>query len=98
MKPVTTLAMLLTCAACVATARAQEPPPQPNLLLQMSRPQQSVPVESSMRDDILARPAMPRPDPLRDSFRLYVGVGDARCYPGEDGLMPERLPGRRRSR
>jgi hypothetical protein len=97
MKPVTTLAMLLTCAACVVPARAQEPPPpQPNLLLQMSRPPQSVPVESSMRDDIQARPAPPR-DPLRDSFRLYVGVGDARCYPGEDGFM--QVPqSRRRSR
>jgi hypothetical protein len=98
MKSVVILAMLLTCAACVASARAQESPPPPNLLLQLSRPPQSVPVESSMRDDILARPASPRPDPLRDSFRLYVGVGDARCYPGEDGFMPERLPGRRRPR
>jgi hypothetical protein len=97
MKPLMTLAILLACAAGVAPARAQAPPP-PNFLLEMSRPPQSVPVESSMRDDILARPAMPRPDPLRDSFRVYVGVGDPRCYPGEDGFLPERLPGRRRSR
>jgi len=99
MKPVMGLAMLVMGAAFVASARAQEPT-QPNLLLQMSRPSQSVPLESSMRDDIQARPAPPRPDPLRDSFRLYVGIGDPRCFPGEEGFVPERVGSgtRRRSR
>ncbi len=95
MKPIAGLALLLTCAAFVAAARAQEPA-QPNLLLQLSRPSPSIAVESSMRDDIQARPAPSRPDPSQEPFRLYVGVGDARCYPGEDGLMPDRLPGTRR--
>jgi hypothetical protein len=100
MRPVMILGMLLTCAACVASARAQEPPPpQPNLLLQMTRPQQqAIGVESSMRDDIQSRPASSRTDPLGDNFRLYVGVGDPRCNPAEDGLIPDRLSNRRRLR
>ena len=93
-----TLALLVICGTFVASARAQESP-RPNLLLEMSRPQSSIPVESSMRDDIQARPAGPRaPDPFGDSFRVYVGVGDPRCFPGEDGLIPERLPSGARRR
>ncbi len=93
------IAMLLMSAAGVASARAQEPT-RPNLLLEMSRPQQSLPVESSMRDDIQNRPAPPRADPLREPFRVYVGVGDPRCFPGEEGFVPERMGSgsRRRSR
>ena len=100
MNRVIRLAMLLVGAACVGPAYAQAPP-QPNILLQMSRPQQPMAVESSMRDDIQNRPAGPRaPDPFGDSFRVSVGVGDARCYPGEDGFFPDRLPSgaRRRTR
>jgi hypothetical protein len=96
MNRATRIAMLLVGAASVVPAYAQEPP-QPNILLQMSRPQQPIAVESSMRDDIQNRPAPPR-DPLRDSFRLYVGVGDPRCFPGEEGFMPERLPNGTRRR
>ena len=91
------LAMLLVGAASVVPVYAQAPP-QPNILLQMSRPQQPMAVESSMRDDIQNRPAPPRSDPRQDPFRLYVGVGDPRCFPGEDGLMPERLPSSTRRR
>jgi hypothetical protein len=98
MRPLTTLAMLVLGAAFVASAHAQEPP-RPNLLLEMSRPQSSTPAESSMRDDIQARPPGPRaPDPFGDSFRVYVGVGDARCFPGEDNFIPERLPSGTRRR
>ena len=82
--------MLLVGVASVVPVYAQAPP-QPNILLQMSRPQQPMAVESSMRDDIQNRPATPR-DPAQEPFRLYVGVGDARCFPGEDGFMPDRLP------
>ena len=92
------LAMLLVGAASVVPVYAQAPP-QPNILLQMSRPQQPMAVESSMRDDIQNRPAGPRaPDPFGDSFRVSVGVGDPRCYPGEDGFFPERLPSGARRR
>ena len=100
MRPLTILAMLLVGAAFVALAHGQEPPPpRPNLLLEMSRPQSSMPVESSMRDDIRARTPGPRaPDPFGDSFRVSVGVGDARCFPGEDNLIPERLPSGARRR
>ena len=84
--------MLVIGAACVAPVRAQEPPPQPNLLLQMTRPAQTPPIDSTMRDDIQARPAPPRADPLREPFRLHVGVGDPRCFPGEDGLGLDRYP------
>jgi len=100
MRRLTTLALLVLGAACVAPARAQEPA-RPNLLLEMSRPQSSMAVESSMREDIRARPVGPRaPDPFGDSFRVSVGVGDPRCFPGEDSLfLPDRLPsGARRRR
>src|SRR5262245_21498314 len=98
MRLLTALAMLVLGAAFAAWAHAQEPP-RPNLLLEMSRPQSSMPFESSMRDDIQARPPGPRPpDPFGDSFRVYVGVGDGRCMPGEDNLFPERLPSGTRRR
>jgi hypothetical protein len=97
MNRATRIAMLLVGAAFVVPAYAQAPT-QPNILLQMSRPQQPMAVESSMRDDIQNRPAPPRADPLQDPFRLYVGVGDPRCFPGEDGFMPERLPNGSRRR
>jgi len=84
---VASIAMLLACVAFVAPACAQEPT-QPNLLLELSRPAQPVPIDSSMRDDIRDRPAPPRADPLREPFRVYVGGGDPRCFPGEDGLGP----------
>ncbi|HEY7541968.1 MAG TPA: hypothetical protein VIF11_17635 [Methylomirabilota bacterium] len=86
------LALLLWSAALVAPACAQEPT-QPNLLLRMSRPSQALPIDSSsMRDDLAARPGPTPPDPSRQPFRLYVGVGDARCFPGEDGLGLDRYP------
>jgi hypothetical protein len=89
------LALLLWSATLVAPARAQEPaqPTPPNLLLQMSRPAQALPIDSSsMRDDIAARPVPSPSDPSQQPFRLYVGVGDARCFPGEDGLGLDRYP------
>lgn len=89
------VALLLWSATLVAPARAQEPtqPARPNLLLQMSRPAQALPIDSSsMRDDIAARPVPTPSDPSQQPFRLYVGVGDARCYPGEDGLGLDRYP------
>jgi hypothetical protein len=90
--------MVLVGAAWVLPVYAQAPP-QPNILLQMSRPQQPMAVESSMRDDIQNRPSGPRaPDPFGDSFRVSVGVGDPRCYPGEDSLFPDRLPNSARRR
>ena len=95
------LALLLWSATLVAPARAQEPT-RPNLLLQMSRPAQAQPLDaaSSMRDDIAARPVPSPSDPSQQPFRLYVGVGDARCFPGEDGLGLDRYPvgTRRRAR
>ena len=93
------IAMLLTGAALVAPAPAQEPT-QPNLLLQLSPPAKPVAIDSMMRDDIRARPAPPRTDPLQAPFRVYVGVGDQRCFPGEDGLGIEPMGhgARRRSR
>ena len=94
------IAMLLVGVALVVPVYAQAPP-QPNILLQMSRPQQPMAVESSMRDDIQNRPSGSRaPDPFGDTFRVSVGIGDPRCFPGEDGLMPDRLPNstRRRTR
>jgi hypothetical protein len=87
---VASVAMLLACVALGAPAGAQEPT-QPNLLLELSRPAQPVAVDSMMRDDIRDRPAPPRADPLREPFRVYVGVGDPRCVPGEDGLGPEPM-------
>ena len=84
-RSVMSIAILLMSAAFVAPARAQDPP-QPNLLFELSRPSQSVSIDSSTRDDIKDRPAPPRADPLREPFRVYVGVGDQRCLPGEDGL------------
>jgi len=92
------IAMLIICGALVAPAFAQEPT-QPNILLQMTPPLQSVPIDSITRDDIRDRPAPPRADQLRDTVRFTVGVGDPRCFPGEDGLGPGRISGtRRRSR
>jgi len=92
------IAMSIVCAACVASVWAQEPA-RPNILLQMSRPSESMSVDANKRDDILDRPAPTRPDPSRESFRVYVGVGDARCYPGEDALGLDRYPmGSRRRR
>jgi len=95
----TGVAVLLMSAAFAAPAGAQEPL-QPNLLFELSRPSQSVSIESSTRDDIRDRPAPPRADPLREPFRVYVGVGDQRCIPGEDGLDygPVGRGTRRRSR
>jgi len=95
----TGIAVLLMGAAFVAPVWAQDPP-QPNLLFELSRPSQSVSIESSTRDDIKDRPAPPRADPLREPFRVYVGVGDQRCVPGEDGLDygPVGRGTRRRSR
>ena len=91
--------LLLMSAAFAAPAGAQDPP-QPNLLFELSRPPQSVSIDSSTRDDIKDRPAPPRADPLREPFRVYVGVGDQRCLPGEDGLDygPVGRGARRRSR
>jgi hypothetical protein len=82
--------MLLACVASGAPAGAQEPT-RPNLLLELSRPAQPVAIDSMMRDDIRDRPAPPRADPLQEPFRVYVGVGDPRCVPGEDGLGPEPM-------
>ena len=90
--------MLLIGAVCVAPASAQEPP-RPNLLLQLSPPAQSVPIDSTMRDDIRDRPAPPRTDPFQQPFRGYVGIDDQRCYPGEElGYGPVGRGARRRSR
>ena len=91
----------IVCAACVASVCAQEPaqPARPNILLQMSRPSEAMPIGGNRRDDILDRPTPPRSEPSQESFRLYVGVGDARCYPGEDALGLDRYPlGSRRRR
>ena len=95
----TGIAVLLMSMAFAAPAGAQDPP-QPNLLFELSRPSQSVSVDSSTRDDIRDRPAPPRADPLQEPFRVYVGVGDQRCWPGEDGLDygPVGRGARRRSR
>ena len=81
----TGIAVLFMGAAFAALASAQDPP-KPNLLFELSRPSQSISIESNTRDDIKDRPAPPRADPLREPFRVYVGVGDQRCLPGEDGL------------
>ena len=90
--------MLLMGAAFVAPACAQEPT-RPNLLLQLSPPAQSVPIDSMMRDDIRDRPAPPRTDPFHEPFRVYVGVDDQRCFPGEElGYGPVGRGARRRSR
>jgi hypothetical protein len=95
----TGIAVLLMSMAFAAPAGAQDTP-QPNLLFELSRPSQSVSVDSSTRDDIRDRPAPPRADPLQEPFRVYVGVGDPRCLPGEDGLDygPVGRGARRRSR
>ena len=97
-KTVTSIATLIMVAALVAPAFAQEPT-QPNLLLQLTRPSQPVPIDSITRDDLRDRPAPPRADQLRDTVRFNVGVGDPRCFPGEDGFGPGRIGGgpRRRS-
>jgi hypothetical protein len=91
------ITLLILGIAFAGPAWAQEPTP-PNLLLEMGRPAQLPP--NSLRDDILSRPAPATADPAREPFRIYVGVGDPRCFPGEDGFVPEpvgRAP-RRRSR
>jgi hypothetical protein len=92
------IAMVFIGAAFVAPACAQEPT-QPNLLLQLSPPAKPVAIDSMMRDDIKDRPAPPRADPLQEPFRVYVGVGDPRCFPGEDrlGVEPMGRGARRRS-
>ena len=97
-KTVTSIATLIMVAALVAPAFAQEPT-QPNLLLELTRPSQPVPIDSITRDDLRDRPAPPHADPLRDTVRFNVGVGDPRCFPGEDGFGPGRIGGgsRRRS-
>jgi hypothetical protein len=81
----TGIAVLLMGAVFAAPASAQDPT-RPNLLFELSRPSQSISIESNTRDDIKDRPAAPRSDPLQEPFRVYVGVGDQRCLPGEDGL------------
>jgi hypothetical protein len=90
--------MLLIGAALVAPARGQEPP-QPNLLLQLSPPAKPVAIDSTMRDDIKDRPTPSRTDPFQEPFRVYVGVGDQRCFPGEDrlGIEPMGRGARRRA-
>ena len=97
MNHLATTAILLMSATFVVPVYAQESvqPVQPNLLLQMSRPEQSNHVDSTTRNDIADRPARPNDSSLQAPFRLYVGVGDPRCQPGEDGLGMER-PRRRR--
>jgi len=93
------IAVLLMSAAFAASASAQDPP-RPNLLFELSRPSQPLSIESRTRDDIKDRPAPPRADPPQEPFRVYVGVGDPRCLPGEDGLDygPVGRGSRRRSR
>jgi len=95
-RTVTSIATLIMVAALVASAFAQEPT-QPNLLLELTRPSQPVPIDSTARDDLRDRPAPPRADQLRDTVRFSVGVGDPRCFPGEDGFVPGRVGPRRRS-
>lgn len=98
MNPVKSIVMLLVGACFVAPAHAQEPA-QPSLLLQMTRPASPMSLESTRRDDIQDRPAPPRPNPAQEPFRLYVGVGDPRCGPGDDPLGLERFgAGTRRRR
>jgi hypothetical protein len=99
LRSATGIAVLLMSAAFAAPASAQDSP-QPNLLFELGRPPQSMSIESSTRDDIRDRPAPPRADPLREPFRVYVGVGDQRCLPGEDGpdYGPVGRGTRRRSR
>ena len=89
-RPIVSVALLFASAAFAAAACAQEPTP-PNLLLQLSPPAKPVAIDSMMRDDIRDRPAPPRTDPLQEPFRVYVGVGDPRCFPGEDGITPEPM-------
>ena len=89
--------MLILWAVLVAPAFAQEPP-RPNLLLQMTQPAESVSIDSNRRDDIRDRPAPPSTDKLRDTVRFSVGVGDPRCFPGEDGLGPGSFGGGPRRR
>src|SRR5215467_10493573 len=97
MNHLATTAILLMSATFVVPAYAQESvqPVQPNLLLQMSRPEQSNHVDLTTRNDIADRPHRRTAERALGVSYRWVERGGPRCQAGEDGLGMER-PRRRR--
>ena len=81
--------MVLGAAAWfVSPASAQEArPPDIGLTLNEALKLKSSP--ASNRDDYRE---IPKTDRVADSTRVIVTIGDQRCYPGEEGVVP--LPAR----
>ena len=76
---------VLIGVATVSPGYAQEPA-KADILLRLTEPTRSVPTDAVKRDDLREIPAVPPVDRLSDAgFRVYVGVGDPRCVPGDVG-------------
>ena len=76
---------LLIGVGTISPGYAQEPA-KADILLRLTEPTRSVPVDSVKRDDLREIPAVPPVDKLSEAgFRIYVGVGDPRCVPGDVG-------------
>ena len=90
---------VLIGVATVSPGYAQEPA-KADILLRLTEPTRSVPTDAVKRDDFRELPAVPSVGRLSDAgFRVYVGVGDPRCLPGDDlGRANRRTPRARRGR
>ena len=77
---------LAGACACVTGVFAQDARP-PDIGLTISEALKPKDGSASSRDDLREIPA-PRTDRLSDTTRVRVTVGDQRCYPGEEGVMP----------
>ena len=79
----------------VTTADAQESRPTPNLRILLMQPTPSVTPDSPPVADIrdLPQGKMDKP-PTQPPVTVIIGVGDSRCYPGEDGMGDLRQLGR----
>lgn len=81
------LGVLLIGVATVSPGYAQEPA-KDDILLRLTEPTRSVPVDAVKRDDFREVPAVPTVDRLSAAgIRVYVGVGDPRCLPGDVGSV-----------
>jgi len=88
------LGVLLVGVAAVSPGYAQEPA---DILLRLTEPTRSAPADAVKRDDLREVPPVPSIDKLSDAgVRVYVGVEDPRCVPGDDlGRANRRAPRRR---
>ena len=80
---------LLIGVAVIFPGYAQEPA-KADILLRLTEPARSGPVDAVKRDELREVPA-PRLDGLSDRVRVNVSVGDSQCLPGDvGGIDPGR--------